>query len=207
MNTRVHELFPTPVIESTELKSQALIETLYNVIDKQRRADEGVQRSNIQCWHSKTDMLSWGGEAAADLGRGVISICGKHTALLGSSEGLNWRVEMWANRILKGGSNQLHAHLGAVWSAVYYVRVGKEQDDGDMGGDLRLLDPRFPGAYMNAPFLRPTWDENEEEYQQYTRDFSPCEGMLIAFPSWLMHSVVPYQGSGERISVAINLYC
>ena len=33
----------------------------------------------------------------------------------------------------------------------------------------------------------------------------PTTGMLILFPSWLVHSVTPWQGTGLRISVAINL--
>jgi hypothetical protein len=33
----------------------------------------------------------------------------------------------------------------------------------------------------------------------------PEPGKLIAFPSWLMHSVQPHNGPRERISIAINI--
>ena len=34
---------------------------------------------------------------------------------------------------------------------------------------------------------------------------SPRSGLLIMFPGWLRHSVRPFEGRGERISVALNL--
>jgi len=33
----------------------------------------------------------------------------------------------------------------------------------------------------------------------------PKAGMMLIFPGWLMHFVHPYQGSGQRISIAFNL--
>lgn len=32
----------------------------------------------------------------------------------------------------------------------------------------------------------------------------PQSGVMVIFPSWLLHWVNPYQGGGERISVAFN---
>ena len=28
---------------------------------------------------------------------------------------------------------------------------------------------------------------------------------MVMFPSWLLHGVRPYQGEGERISIAFNI--
>jgi len=33
----------------------------------------------------------------------------------------------------------------------------------------------------------------------------PKPGLLFLFPSWLMHQVRPYLGTGLRISIAFNL--
>ena len=33
----------------------------------------------------------------------------------------------------------------------------------------------------------------------------PRTGVMVMFPAWLQHGVRPYLGSGERISIAINL--
>jgi hypothetical protein len=36
-------------------------------------------------------------------------------------------------------------------------------------------------------------------------DIRPREGLMVLFPGWLSHSVEPWQGGGERISVAMNV--
>jgi hypothetical protein len=36
-------------------------------------------------------------------------------------------------------------------------------------------------------------------------EIKPKEGLLILFPGWLSHSVEPWHGSSERISVAMNI--
>jgi hypothetical protein len=33
----------------------------------------------------------------------------------------------------------------------------------------------------------------------------PVEGQIVLFPSWLSHSVEPWDGEEERISIALNL--
>jgi hypothetical protein len=30
--------------------------------------------------------------------------------------------------------------------------------------------------------------------------------MVVMFPSWLLHSVEPWEGEGERISIAFNVF-
>jgi hypothetical protein len=32
----------------------------------------------------------------------------------------------------------------------------------------------------------------------------PRPGLLFIFPSWLLHQVLPYRGTGLRISIAFN---
>jgi hypothetical protein len=36
-------------------------------------------------------------------------------------------------------------------------------------------------------------------------EIKPKAGLLILFPAWLSHSVEPWEGSGDRISVAMNI--
>ena len=36
-------------------------------------------------------------------------------------------------------------------------------------------------------------------------DLNLREGNLVVFPAWLRHGVMPYRGTGERISVALNI--
>ena len=88
-----------------------------------------------------------------------------------------------------------HVHGGSFWSAVYYVRVGEAE-----GGDLVLHDPRMPALRMHAPNLR--FNDNGPELKVRIR---PKAGRMVLFPAWLSHSVEPWDGSGTRISVAMNI--
>ena len=38
-----------------------------------------------------------------------------------------------------------------------------------------------------------------------TWTIQPAAGEMLLFPSWLRHGVLPFRGSGERISIAFNL--
>ena len=107
-------------------------------------------------------------------------------------------LEMWANVSPAGASNQVHAHPGCVWSAVYYVDDGGDPES----GKLVLHDPRYPMNRMAAPDLVFAADGAAEEMKY---EIIPEPGKLVAFPSWLMHGVKPHQGSRDRISVALNI--
>ncbi len=67
---------------------------------------------------------------------------------------------------------------------------------------LELADPRGALPTMVEPQLRcaiaATHGDGEGEC------VTPEAGTMVLFPSWLMHSVAPYAGSGTRISVAFN---
>lgn len=198
----VQRLFPTYVIETRMRNAERLNRELTKAILDRRAADPGISRSNVLGWHSDTEMAKWGGEASRSLALATLQFCGMHTHDRGLAPGAPPRfemgLEMWANVSPPGASNQMHAHPGCVWSAVYYV-----DDGGDVkSGKLVLHDPRFPMNRMTAPDLVFAAD-GETENMKF--EVEPEPGKLIAFPSWLMHSVQPHQGSRDRISIAINI--
>ena len=84
-------------------------------------------------------------------------------------------------------------HPNANISGVYYIAappVTLADDSED--GKISFFDPR-PRANMNALA------------NQFTRRFvAPVPGDLVVFPSWLEHSVAPFEGAGERICIAFN---
>lgn len=75
-----------------------------------------------------------------------------------------------------------HTHPHNLVSGVYYARVPNG------AGDIIFDDPRGP----LPPF------ENRIIY-------TPKEGDLIVFPSWLLHQVSPTLGDEERISFSFNI--
>ena len=197
----VRYLFPTPVMIATVAGWRQLNPALKESIEKRRAGSEGMSRSNILGWHSDTDMLSWGGEAARTLALETLQLCGGRIDDLGRKDGaprFQFTIEMWANVSPPGASNQYHTHPGCLWSGVYYV-----DDGGDETAALVLQDPNFPLNRMYAPDLQ--FVGRKGERFPTIEAFAPTPGRLIMFPSWLSHAVRPYTGDRERISIAMNL--
>ena len=199
-------LFETPLIVDTLPGHVELNQQLRATILARREADEGIQVSNVGGWHSDTRMLDWGGAAAMTLVERIIAAADHFTVdVRGAGESrYRWFPEMWANVSPPGAANQYHTHPGSFWSAVYYVDDGYEgSTDHALGGELILLDPRMPGVAMNTPDLR--FRRPGQRPQQVESRLRPANGRIVVFPSWLSHAVRPYQGSGLRISIAVNL--
>jgi uncharacterized protein (TIGR02466 family) len=107
-----------------------------------------------------------------------------------------FRLEGWINLNRAGDSNVLHCHPGCFLSATYYVRV----PPGMQGGNIVFRDPRGPAVAMyETPGIDLPWVGTGTGIP-----FTPATGQLIVFPSWLEHRVEPFEGDGERISVAFN---
>ena len=194
-------LFPTPVMVTSLANADVLNAGLRAVIEAKRASDPGVQRSNILGWHSDTEMLRWGGEPAKTLALECLRVCAARTddpKMTGGQPRYEYSMEMWANVSPPGSSNQVHTHPGALWSAVYYV-----DDGGDNDASLVLLDPNYPLNSMYAPDLR--FVGKDGEIFPYQQMFAPTPGRLVVFPSWLSHSVKPSKGPLERISIAMNI--
>ena len=98
---------------------------------------------------------------------------------------------MWANVSGQHASNRVHIHPSCNWSFVYYVKTPKNC------GDLIFVDPRIQAHIMYMPLKN-----------QHERDvrYTPIEGRLIIFPSWLQHEVKINQSKHERVSVSGNFY-
>ena len=187
-------LFPTPVIIDELEDFEALNLELEQAILERMNADPGIKRSNAGGWHSATDLLKWGGPAATRIGKHALRLATANTTTSRGAE-LRWSIVAWANVNGPGAANSPHIHGGNYWSAVYYVKVG----DGE-GGRLQLHDPRLPALRMHSPVLRFT-DAGPEVPCQ----IRPKAGQMILFPAWLSHSVEAWDGSDQRISIAMNI--
>lgn len=204
--SETRQLFATPFIID-RLQSAEGIKVLRDTILAEKSRDQaGVQISNIGGWHSNTQMVEWGGEAARALAFKAITMADAATIDAGSPQHsrYGWVPEMWANVSGKGNANFHHTHPGSFWSAVAYIDDGYEgSDDPALGGELQLLDPRMPMVRMTAPDLR--LKDAGGAPQNNEPMLRPQTGMIVMFPSWLQHAVRPFHGSGTRISIAINL--
>lgn len=201
-------LFETIVLIDRMPNAAEINRQLREVILARREADPGgVEISNVGGWHSDTNMLRWGGEAAQRLLERIIAAADQYSVDIKAEPGKprhRWFPEMWANVSGPGASNQFHRHPGAYWSAVYYVEDGYGgSPDRALGGELVLEDPRMPMVRMTAPDLRIRRPGGKPDHHETW--MRPESGRIVMFPAWLSHSVRVYKGSGLRISIAVNL--
>lgn len=110
---------------------------------------------------------------------------------------LKMRVWGWGIVMRKGDSNFQHVHPDARVSGVYYVSVPgweKTHSLDDPQGSIMFCDPR-PRAHMNR---------HENQLTEIIVD--PKPGLMLLFPSYYEHAVIPFRGGGARISIAFNGY-
>lgn len=189
---QVQKLFPTPVITDDLRGANKLnAELERSILERQAKAP-GHQLSNRGGWQSEHDLEQWAGEAGKRVIRHALELADAHTS---GPKGSGWRHEAWANVSASGHFNMPHVHSASFWSAVYYVSVGEGE-----GGQLVLHDPRLPGSQMHAPQLSLKGMGPELQAQ-----IEPRPGLMVLFPAWLTHSVEPWHGTGQRISIAMNI--
>ena len=193
-------LFETPIVVAKVKNAEPLIDALRNSILEKMSTDEGMRRSNVGGWHSDTEMLSWGGEAAQALSERVVSMAKRMSSFADRShDQFSWWCQMWANVSKQGAWNHMHIHPGNLWSAVFYVDMGGE----NVGGSFYFEDPRFPIAAMHNTRFR--FPDEEGRPQSWQPEIRLNAGNILMFPSWLRHGVRTYEGDGTRISIAMNV--
>lgn len=115
---------------------------------------------------------------------------------------LQVQADAWFHITRQGGSFGFHNHPMASWSGIYCVDNGYPEGVEPESGTVQFQHPA-PTAQMFTDLgvanIRSPWAVRP-------REFRLQEGQLILFPSWLMHQVLPYQGDGERVTVAFNAW-
>lgn len=92
-------------------------------------------------------------------------------------------LDAWANVNRAGDINAVHCHGSSLCSAVYYAALPEVEGD---FGQLMLHDPRPFHPFHESISI------------------APDQSLLVMFPGWLKHSVNPFRGDGERVSIAFN---
>lgn len=203
LEIQVKGLFATPVAAIMLPGAETRNAELTDIILKRRETHPSVKASNIGGWHSTRDFTDWGGKPALDLMTITRSAVNQLTTdRTGKSIKPDWTVEAWANVTGAHGSNAVHYHPGSFWSGAYYVADGGCAEDSTLGGEFEMLDPRGAAPMMHAPMLKFAGEDGLSAGSAET--IVPRPGLLFIFPSFLMHSVRPYRGTGLRISIAFN---
>ncbi len=180
--------FPTLIYaEDFKLNTDELAQNIINW----SKENEGVQKTNVNGWHSETEMHK------KPEYKPLVDELFKMVHQVFNEEFLDKQAvlgNMWANINYQGGYNKPHVHPNALFSGVYYVKTPPNC------GRLICQDPR-PGIQTCMPTRK------KVEIPKYLwRDvhLQPQENRAIIFPAWLWHSVEPNQSNENRISISFN---
>lgn len=99
----------------------------------------------------------------------------------------------WANIAAKGGSHIAHTHPNNYLSGVYYVQTQEGADH------IVFDDPRVQRSVI-SPRVRELNETNAPKVVMGVQ-----EGLLMMFPSWLVHAVGINTSDKERISLSFNI--
>jgi uncharacterized protein (TIGR02466 family) len=182
------QFFPTTVYgKDLQLDNN----TLAQHIIQWSQQDQGVKKTNMNGWHSTTDMhtkLEY---------KVLVDELYKMQHEIFQEEWLDRKPmlgNMWANINYSGGYNRPHVHPNCLFSGVYYVKTQPQC------GELVVNDPR-PGIQTMMP-TRKSGQPPKHLWRE--AHIEPIQGRLIMFPAWLWHCVEPNQSNDMRISVSFN---
>jgi len=169
---------PRPITQ----RNAAVYESDFNFF---RDADPAVQELKAFCWEQ------------------LLGVIGRLNGYdLATIRRLQIYNDCWFHVTRRGGFFDLHNHPNASWSGVYCVDPGEHDPNAKQSGLLNFLNPMIAsGMYRDAAVARMPLPYG---YQNATVALQA--GQLVIFPSWVLHDVKPYEGPGERITVAFNCW-
>ncbi|MDX1433392.1 MAG: 2OG-Fe(II) oxygenase family protein [Gammaproteobacteria bacterium] len=189
--------YATPISCKVIAEAAAVNARLREIILERMEREGGIQKSNVNGWHSLEDLFQWPNPEIQQLLGWVGQAVKAMTMFTTGADQVSGEIDAWgwANVSWKGSYNKPHIHPDAMWSGVYYVDAGSSPEGQPDSGILEFLDPRSGIDVLKVPGM------------PYSGNFrvKPESGMIVLFPGWLYHFVNPYQGDDLRISIAFNV--
>lgn len=112
------------------------------------------------------------------------------------SESINWRPYMFLNSFKKGSAHPKHVHSQCSLSGIFYLETPP-------GSSPIVFYPNQPYKeffdYMYKVKDPLNW------YALSSTKYDPYPGLMLIWPGWLYHEVVPNQSSEPRTSIVFNL--
>jgi uncharacterized protein (TIGR02466 family) len=151
-----------------------------------------LSANNPGCWRGHRDYKNW--PQLRDFATRKIKIIHDHYVKLGTScaplDGMQddrFEFEFWANVNEPGSRNLIHSHSKWHWSGVYYIQ----------GVDTGAIE------FYSTPYLNQQVTLGLPFGQSFTAE--PADGLLLIFPSYLLHEVRTNRSNKQRINIAFNV--
>jgi uncharacterized protein (TIGR02466 family) len=190
--------FKTPVYIVPTNVTKEFLQDLEKDIYEMKNSSKSLQISNINGWHSETDLFAREEASIKELCKLLIGETTKKLCSISQSfnpNDYNGEFGGWINVNPKGGANAVHTHNGWHWSGVFYVKQPMVKEG--RSGMIEFINPSQEGTEIAKGFSNIGFDP-------YIR-VRPEVGNLVIFPSYLLHSVYPNESDEDRITVAYNL--
>ncbi|MGV6821003.1 MAG: TIGR02466 family protein [Parvularcula sp.] len=190
---KMRQWFAVPVWEVKIPDFADLNKEILTHLDEVKAEKPGIQRSNAGGWHSH-DRLHHDPRFSAVRDH-IAAHCHACATEIGFDHDTHDLVlnEMWLNQTGPGDYNSPHVHPNSFLSGVYYVKVPEG------GGNIEFSDP----APARTVSLYPRKKDNIHASPKIV--YGVRTGMLLVFPSWLQHGVLPNQSNKPRISISFNV--
>jgi uncharacterized protein (TIGR02466 family) len=108
-------------------------------------------------------------------------------------------TDSWFHITNDGGFHDAHFHGGCSWCGIYYLQVGQagqRTESSAPNGGNRFYSPLWSGG---------GYKDYGNKYLDFSYVDPPiADGLLLLFPSYLLHSALPYRGDKDRIVISFN---
>jgi uncharacterized protein (TIGR02466 family) len=193
----MHSSFSTPIWTFSYARAEVVNSVLGQVILGAARTYPSQGRSNLGGWRSRNDLFHWAVPEVKEIGAWILDCTRRIVEATVHPDRYRGTLSAvgWANVCWTGNYNAPHIHPDSAWSGVYYVDAGDPDTAIPFSSCLELLDPRSAAGGAHTP---------GDPFGHPVR-ISPLAGLLVLFPSWLVHWVHPHSGRRERIAISFNV--
>jgi uncharacterized protein (TIGR02466 family) len=185
--------FPQQIIVCQDLQFEKIKNNFIDYCKKKQKEDlNGRVHSNCLGWQSK-DILD--SDFVFEYLNETIKQC--LTSQFDFKSETNFKINnFWINISQKYASNDYHIHNGSDYSGCFYIQCQKKS------GEIKLN----PNLNFNTDWMDFLTDRYKDTYHIHSSvSFEPKEGMMLFFPSYLMHKVNNNLENKERISISFNI--
>lgn len=185
--------FPQQIIVCQDLKFKEIKNNFIKYCKQKRKEDsKGREYSNCLGWQSK-DILD--NDFVYEYLNQSVKQC--LTSQFDLKPETGFRINnFWINISPKYASNDYHIHNESHYSGCLYIQCQEKS------GEIKLN----PNLSVNSDWMNFLTDRYKDTYHIHPSSaFKPKEGMMLLFPSYLMHKVNNNLENNERISISFNM--
>ena len=181
-----------------------------DTLEEKNKDPVGEGHSNLGGWHSKTD-LEKKYQSYSELSSILTKYGNLYCQQYGYKDGLIC-TDLWSNINQSGDLNFMHHHGSSALAGVYYpiesivgdnwnFNYSKENPikagtwDNKNGGSLVFQDPSY--GIKTHLIKDKSSPYNVDFYHLY-----PTSSVLVLFPTYLLHMVLPYRENKIRVSIS-----